>query len=215
MRGNTTLTFTDGAALPRDLDGVEAALPAGRGHTVRVPVDALAERAVILTPAVSVGLDLPVGIAASRVIDWVKRVWNESNCKRTCVLINVLIFWFCSSWQNGFGSVCRTNISKWPTGMTHGSTATLLHCEQRWGLWHICCCTSSHFWRFTTFLNRVSFRFHFSWRFCPLKATSPAYLLAIKLRSGYLNNRILGSILCVRFLFQFHASLYMLTHCLK
>lgn len=73
-RGNSTPTFTDRAALPRDLDGVEAALPAGGGHAVRVPVDALAERAVVLPPAVPVSLDLPIGIAASRVIDWIKWV---------------------------------------------------------------------------------------------------------------------------------------------
>lgn len=73
-RGNATLTFTDRAALPRDLDGVEAALSAGRGHAVRVPIDALAERAIVLSPAVPVGLDLPIGIAASRVIDWIKWV---------------------------------------------------------------------------------------------------------------------------------------------
>lgn len=73
-RGNPALTLTHGAALPRDLDGVEAALAAGRGHAVRVPVDALAERAVVLAPAVSVSLDLPIGIAASRVVDWIKWV---------------------------------------------------------------------------------------------------------------------------------------------
>lgn len=84
VRGNSTRTFTDRAALPRDLDRVQAALPAGCGHAVRVPIDALAERAVILAPAVSVGLDLAIGIAASRVADWIKWVWNDSNCKRMC-----------------------------------------------------------------------------------------------------------------------------------
>lgn len=69
--------FTDRAALPRDLDGVQAALPAGCGHAVRVPIDALAERAVVLAPAVSVGLDLAIGIAASRVADWIKWVFTD------------------------------------------------------------------------------------------------------------------------------------------
>lgn len=44
---------------------------------MRVPIDALAERAVVLAPAVSVGLDLPIGIAASRVIDWIKWVFTH------------------------------------------------------------------------------------------------------------------------------------------
>lgn len=69
--------FTDGAALPGHLDGVEAALSAGGGHAVRVPVDALAERAVVLPPAVSVSLDLAIGIAPSRVTDWIKWVFTH------------------------------------------------------------------------------------------------------------------------------------------
>lgn len=74
VRRSSTVTFTDGAALPGHLDGVDAALSAGRGHAVRVPIDALAERAVVLSPAVPVGQDLPTGVAASRVVDWIKRV---------------------------------------------------------------------------------------------------------------------------------------------
>lgn len=224
MRGNSTRTFTDRAALPRDLDGVQAALPAGCGHAVWVPIDALAERAVVLAPAVSVGLDLAIGIAASRVADWIKWVWNDSNSKRMCVLINVLSFCFCSSGWNGsriYWFLLCTNISKRPTGMSYVSAATLFYIM---GKDETSCtfvperrrvplsCTSSHFWRYTTFLNRVSLQFHFS--VCPLKATS-AHLPASKLISGYLNSRILGSILCVRFLLKFHASLYILTHYLK
>lgn len=69
--------FTDRAALAGHLDGVEAALPAGRGHAVRIPVDALAEGAVVLSPAIAVSLDLTVGIAASRVTHWVQRVFTH------------------------------------------------------------------------------------------------------------------------------------------
>lgn len=35
---------------------------------MRLSIDALAERAVVLPPPVSVGADLPIGVAASRVI---------------------------------------------------------------------------------------------------------------------------------------------------
>lgn len=67
-------TFAHGAALPGHLDGVHAALPADRGHAVGLPIDALAERAVVFPPPVSMGADLPVGVATSRIIEWIHRI---------------------------------------------------------------------------------------------------------------------------------------------
>lgn len=62
------LTFTHGATLPGHFHRVHAALPAGRGHTVRFSVDTLAEGTVIFPPPVPMGTDLAIGIAASRVV---------------------------------------------------------------------------------------------------------------------------------------------------
>lgn len=64
-----SLTFTHGAALAGYLDGVHAALPTGCSHAVGLPVDTLAEGAVILTPPVPVGSDLAVGVATGGVVD--------------------------------------------------------------------------------------------------------------------------------------------------
>lgn len=57
---------------------MHAALSAGRGHAVGLPVDALAERAVVFSPPVSVGADLTIGIAASGIIkrvNWIFAHW--------------------------------------------------------------------------------------------------------------------------------------------
>lgn len=67
--------FADGAALPRHLDGVHAALPADRGHAVGLPIDALAESAVVFPPPVSMGEDLAVGIAAGGIIEGIHRIF--------------------------------------------------------------------------------------------------------------------------------------------
>lgn len=64
----TRLTFAHGAALPGHFDGVHAVLSADRGDAVGLSVDALAERAVVFPPPVSVGADLPTGVAARRVV---------------------------------------------------------------------------------------------------------------------------------------------------
>lgn len=47
---------------------MHAALPTGRGHTMRFSIDALAEGAVIFPPPVPMGADLAIGVAASRVV---------------------------------------------------------------------------------------------------------------------------------------------------
>lgn len=65
---STRFTFTHGATLPRDFDGVHAALSTGCCNAVGFSVDALAERTVVFPPPVSMGTDLAVGVAASRVI---------------------------------------------------------------------------------------------------------------------------------------------------
>lgn len=67
--GTDRVTFAHRAALARHFDGAHAALPADGGHAVGLAVDALAERAVVLPPPVSVGADLTVGIAAGGIIE--------------------------------------------------------------------------------------------------------------------------------------------------
>lgn len=56
---------------------MHAALSTGRGHTVRFPVDALAEGAVIFPPPVSVGTYLTISIAAGRIIKRVHWVFTH------------------------------------------------------------------------------------------------------------------------------------------
>jgi hypothetical protein len=48
---------------------MHAALPAGCGHAVGFSIDALAECAVIFSPPVSMGADLAIGIATSRIVE--------------------------------------------------------------------------------------------------------------------------------------------------
>lgn len=72
--GSTWFTFAYRAALPRHFDGVHAALSTGRRHAVGLPIDALAERAVVFPPPVPVGVDLAIGIAASGVVQRIHRI---------------------------------------------------------------------------------------------------------------------------------------------
>lgn len=59
LKSNITLyTFTEGAALSRDLDRVLAALFAGHSRAMRFSVHTLAEGAVILFPLLLMGSQL-------------------------------------------------------------------------------------------------------------------------------------------------------------
>ncbi len=65
LKTNSTLyTFTEGTALPRDLDGVLAALFAGHGRAVRFSIHTLAEGAVVLFPLLLMGSQLIIHPAA-------------------------------------------------------------------------------------------------------------------------------------------------------
>ena len=57
-------TFTEGATLSGDLDRVLAALFAGHGSAVRLPIHTLAEGAVVLFPLLLVGPQLIIHPAA-------------------------------------------------------------------------------------------------------------------------------------------------------
>ena len=46
----------------------------GRRHAVGLPIDALAECAVVFPPSVPVGVDLAIGIAASGVVQRIHRI---------------------------------------------------------------------------------------------------------------------------------------------
>ena len=61
---HSSRTFAEGAALPGDLDWVLAALLAGHGGAVGLPVHTLAEGAVVLLPLVFVAQQLVVHPAA-------------------------------------------------------------------------------------------------------------------------------------------------------
>lgn len=65
LKTNSSLcTFTEGTALPRDLDRVLAALLAGHGRAVRFSIHTLAEGAVVLFPLLLVGSQLIIHPAA-------------------------------------------------------------------------------------------------------------------------------------------------------
>lgn len=72
------LTLTHGAALPGHLDGVHAALATRCGHAMGLSVDALAEGAVVLPPAGTVGADLAAGVAAGWVAERVHGICGDS-----------------------------------------------------------------------------------------------------------------------------------------
>lgn len=74
----TRLTLTYGAALPGHLDGVHAALATRRGHAMGLSIDALAESAVVLPPAGTVGSDLATGVAAGWVAERVHGICGDS-----------------------------------------------------------------------------------------------------------------------------------------